>query len=107
MGNSQDFTRTSGERVHNTRQRWLIESPESFDTEEEKRECLSPPSQLEGTMLLSCLTDLKSAKPSICAESMSCLVNNSPACTLCVLSFVGLDLQTTVKGSLENIDTTS
>lgn len=43
-----------------------MESQERFDTEEE-REYLSPPlSPLQGTMLLSCLADLKSAEPSIC-----------------------------------------
>lgn len=43
-----------------------------------------PLSLLEGTMLLSCLADLKSAKPSICVETRSCLLNNRPACTMCV-----------------------
>lgn len=39
------------------------------------------PSLLPGMLLLCCLADLKSANPSICAKSRSCLVNNSLACT--------------------------
>lgn len=65
-------------------------------------------------MLLSCLADLKSAKPSICAESRSCLVNNRPASMICALLFVRISLASSDyningagKGRLENIDITS
>lgn len=53
--------------------------------EEEEREYLSPPlslSLLRGATLLSCLADLKSAKPSICVETRARLVNKRPACAM-------------------------
>lgn len=58
------------------RQRWLMWSLEGFDMEEEEEGVFTPP-LLQGMLLLCCLADLQSAKPSICAESRSCLVNNS------------------------------
>lgn len=71
-GNGQDFTRrTEGERVHGTRKSALIQR--------RRGSIYLPLSLLRGTMLLSCLADLKSAKPSICEETRARLVNKRPA----------------------------
>lgn len=57
------------------RQRWLMESWEVFDMEEEEQGVFTA-SLLQG-MLSLCLADLKLAIPSICAESRLCLVYSS------------------------------
>lgn len=77
-GNGQDFTRrTEGERVQGTRKSALIQR--------RRGSIYLPLSLLRGTMLLSCLADLKSAKPSICVETRARLLNKRPACEMFIL----------------------
>lgn len=96
-GNGQDFTRRTGSaHVHETRQRRVIESREGFDTEEEKREYLSPPLSARGHNAIV-LFSWPQISQAIYLCRGSCLVNSRPACAMCVLSFVRLDQITTPK----------